>query len=86
MSWNFKKFGTNIEALKASVQAEFAPPSIKDEVCARIDAYSPLAENQAVAVESYGHLESDAARPWKSVDQIVIRVGRVPTINTPLTP
>jgi hypothetical protein len=82
MSWNFRKVGSNAEALKASVQAEFAPPSIKDEVCARIDGLKSIRrDGEAFLVETYGHTDTDTQRPWKSVDTIVIKVYTVPVIT-----
>lgn len=84
MSWSFRKVGTNIESLKASVQAEGAPQSIKDEICLRIDdQVRHLQPKQGVYVESYGHM-SDGDRPWYSCDSISIRVFPIPIIDTPL--
>jgi hypothetical protein len=80
MSWSFKKVGQDRAALKTAVQEEFAPPSIKDEVCARIDEMPSSAGT--LLVSSHGHIDSsDPARPYRGVDEIVIRVREISFIN-----
>lgn len=85
MSWNFRKAGLDVAALKAAVRNESAPESVKDEICSRLDG---IAERPAfagpfvVVVETHGHTEGDPARPWKHVSDIKISVGAIPLTVT----
>jgi hypothetical protein len=86
MSWNFRKAGKDVAALKAAVQVESAPQALKDEVCARIDyqrAHYPNAA--AILVHSYGHLEttSDGSLTLRGAS-IFIDVQPVSWIDTPV--
>lgn len=85
MSWNIRKVGTIVAALKASVQAETTcPQPIRDEICRRIDySHNAPSKGQAIYVASHGHLET-GDRPYNGVDEITIRVMLVPLIDTPL--
>jgi hypothetical protein len=93
MSWNLKKVGNLRDSLKAAVNAEAAPQSIKEEICSRIDGHfnretkstteNKLPAGVAVLVESYGHV-AEGERPWCNTDEIRIHVRTVPLIDTPL--
>ena len=91
MSWSFLKAGTVKDVLKASVQQESAPQAVRDEICKRIDQEflnagwgNRMEIGRAILVESYGHFDTSADRPYNGFDDMRIRVRTIPLINTPL--